>query len=176
MVKQISDNETYLLIKYIKSVLWRVAKCLSYKEDARCLKVKIKLCVRHLMHCATCVWYHHKIWQQLSLALLYVPACQKTDLPQQKDVSLCHNMEQTHQSNLTYCSQCPPPFHMHSSAPLVFLTTPSYPLMPSAHSTTRGSSSAYGPCPWRARREIWWRRRPMGQNRKIIEGVVLGGG
>ena len=38
-VKQISDNEIYLLIKYIKSVLWRVAKCLSYIEDARCLKV-----------------------------------------------------------------------------------------------------------------------------------------
>ena len=39
-VKQISDNEIYLLIKYIKSVLWRVAKRLSYIEDARCLKVK----------------------------------------------------------------------------------------------------------------------------------------
>ena len=25
-----------MLIKYIKSVLWRVAKCLSYTEDARC--------------------------------------------------------------------------------------------------------------------------------------------
>ena len=36
-----SDNEIYLLIKYIKSVLWRVAKRLSlYTEDARCLKVK----------------------------------------------------------------------------------------------------------------------------------------
>jgi len=31
---------TYLLIKYIKSVLWRVATRLSYIEDARCLKVK----------------------------------------------------------------------------------------------------------------------------------------
>ena len=41
MVKQISDNEIYLLIKYIKSVLWRVAKCLSYIEEARCLKVKL---------------------------------------------------------------------------------------------------------------------------------------
>jgi len=30
-----------LLIKYIKSVLWRVAKHLSYIEDARCLKVNI---------------------------------------------------------------------------------------------------------------------------------------
>ena len=29
-----------MLIKYIKSVHWRVAKCLSYIEDARCLKVK----------------------------------------------------------------------------------------------------------------------------------------
>ena len=29
-----------MLIKYIKNVLWRVAKCLSYIEEARCLKVK----------------------------------------------------------------------------------------------------------------------------------------
>ena len=28
-----------MLIKYIKSVLWRVAKRLSYIEEARCLKV-----------------------------------------------------------------------------------------------------------------------------------------
>jgi hypothetical protein len=39
MVKQISDNEIYLLIKCIKSVLWRVVKLLSYIEEARCLKV-----------------------------------------------------------------------------------------------------------------------------------------
>ena len=39
-VKKISNDEIYLLIKYIKSVLWRVAKCLSYIEDARRLKVK----------------------------------------------------------------------------------------------------------------------------------------
>ena len=38
-VKQISGNEMYLLIKYIQSVLCRVAKRLSYIEDARCLKV-----------------------------------------------------------------------------------------------------------------------------------------
>jgi len=36
-----SDNEICLLIKYIKSVLWRVAKRLSYIEDTRCLKVKV---------------------------------------------------------------------------------------------------------------------------------------
>jgi len=34
----VSDNEIYLLIKYIKRVLWRVAKCLSYIEEARCPK------------------------------------------------------------------------------------------------------------------------------------------
>ena len=38
-VKQISDNEIYLLIKYIKSVLWRVVIRLFYIEEARCLKV-----------------------------------------------------------------------------------------------------------------------------------------
>ena len=70
MVKQVSDNEIYFLIKYtrwfkydrdclhlfthksvpvifeppcIKSVLWKVAKRLSYIEDDRCLKVKIGL-------------------------------------------------------------------------------------------------------------------------------------
>ena len=37
--KQISDNEIYLLMKYIKIVLWRAAKRLSYIEDARYLKV-----------------------------------------------------------------------------------------------------------------------------------------
>jgi len=30
-----------LLIKYIKSVLWRVAQRVSYTEDARCLKVNL---------------------------------------------------------------------------------------------------------------------------------------
>ena len=30
-----------MLIKYIKSVLWRVAKRLSYIQDARCLKVNL---------------------------------------------------------------------------------------------------------------------------------------
>ena len=47
-VKQISDNEIYLLFKYIKSVLWRVAKRLSYIEDARRLKFKL-----------LAIWYYH---------------------------------------------------------------------------------------------------------------------
>ena len=37
----------YLLIKYIKSVLWRVAKRLSYIKDARCLKVNCVLCAAY---------------------------------------------------------------------------------------------------------------------------------
>ena len=41
-----SDNEIYLLIKYIKSVLWRAVKRLSYIEDARCLKVKCTTVIR----------------------------------------------------------------------------------------------------------------------------------
>ena len=32
-------RQIYLLIKYIKSVLWRVLKRLSYIQDARCLTV-----------------------------------------------------------------------------------------------------------------------------------------
>ena len=46
-VKQILGNEIYLLIKYIKSVLWRVAKRLSYIEDARCLKANTVV-IKHL--------------------------------------------------------------------------------------------------------------------------------
>ena len=53
-VKQISDNEIYLSIKYIKSVLWRVAKRLSYIEDARCIKVKA-------LHCCLLCW-EHAVW------------------------------------------------------------------------------------------------------------------
>jgi len=52
MVKQLSDIEIYLLIKYIKSVLWSVAKCLSYIEEARCLKVNYSIhgaCLRMVL-------------------------------------------------------------------------------------------------------------------------------
>ena len=38
-VKQISDNEVYVLFKYIKSLFWRVINRLSYIGDAWCLKV-----------------------------------------------------------------------------------------------------------------------------------------
>ena len=66
-----SDNEIYLLIKYIKSVLWRVAKRLSYMQDARCLKVKpVKIvhafCVREKLskEHATCSYsflFNHEL-------------------------------------------------------------------------------------------------------------------
>ena len=51
-VKQISDNEIYMLIKYIKSVLWREMKRLSYIEDARCLNVNkaVRYSAHHSMH------------------------------------------------------------------------------------------------------------------------------
>ena len=42
----------YLLIKYIKSVLWRVAKCLSYIEEAQCLKVNVGLRNNTVEDCA----------------------------------------------------------------------------------------------------------------------------
>ena len=55
-VKQISDNEIYLLIKYIKSVLWRVAKRLSYIQDARCLKKFSALLLHILFSPVVCVY------------------------------------------------------------------------------------------------------------------------
>ena len=45
-VKQILDKEIYMLSKYIKIALWRVARRLSYIEDARCLKLKHWLKIR----------------------------------------------------------------------------------------------------------------------------------
>jgi len=55
-VKQISDNEIYLLIKYMKSVLWRVAKRLSYIEDARCLRLKCIAKVVGWRETTTFIW------------------------------------------------------------------------------------------------------------------------
>ena len=67
-VKQISDNEIYLLIKYIKIVLWRLATRLFCIEDARCLKVImyifIYLCLyllairKNTVYKLMCWWLH----------------------------------------------------------------------------------------------------------------------
>ena len=53
-VKQISDNEIHVLIKYIKSVLWRVAKPLSSTEEAPCLNVNKPL----LLLLVGCLYYN----------------------------------------------------------------------------------------------------------------------
>ena len=65
-VKQISDNEIYLLIKYIKSVLWRVGKRLSYIEEARCLKVKrvrVLSCLHENLGRCCCCFLHSNVTQ-----------------------------------------------------------------------------------------------------------------
>jgi len=71
MVKQVSNNEIYLLIKYIKSVFCRVAKRLSYIEDARCLKVKPKSSPRssysYLLNKSMCKTF-------ISAVLLHAPS------------------------------------------------------------------------------------------------------
>jgi hypothetical protein len=78
MVKQLSDNEIYLLIKYIQSVLWRVAKCLCYIEDAGCLKVKWRcllrvLCpVRRPLTTSIVSYWRTRVWSFNSRACLWV--------------------------------------------------------------------------------------------------------
>ena len=62
-VKQILNNEIYLLIKYIKSFLWRVAKGLSFIEDARCLKVKSCLVVRIKLLISVNIWVNSNIFK-----------------------------------------------------------------------------------------------------------------
>ena len=56
-----SDNEIYLLIKYIKSVLWRVAKRLSYIEDARCLKVLVYMTLKFIFRRIQFILAHQKL-------------------------------------------------------------------------------------------------------------------
>ena len=50
--------EIYLLIKYIKSILWRVAKCLSYIEKAQCLMVKEAVPKQQSVWCTLVVFEH----------------------------------------------------------------------------------------------------------------------
>jgi len=66
-VKQISDNEIHLLIKCIKSLLWRVAKGLPYIEDARCLKGKYargkeRLTIQRECCCSWTCFHVEAIW------------------------------------------------------------------------------------------------------------------
>ena len=54
-VKQTSDNEIYLLIKYIKSVIWWVAKRLSYVYTGRTVP-KVKSGGLHEKHVVATWW------------------------------------------------------------------------------------------------------------------------
>jgi len=60
-----------LLMKYIKSVLWRVAKRLSYIEDARCLKVKFFLC--HSKVRLIAIWMFFNFLNQMMKFTLLLP-------------------------------------------------------------------------------------------------------
>ena len=66
-----SDNEIYLLIKYTKSVLWRVAKRLSYTEDARRLKVNCKILYNKTVRSVGVVLYKQFIWSGNTVEHLY---------------------------------------------------------------------------------------------------------
>jgi len=55
-----------MLIKYRKSVFWRVAKCLSYIEDAWCLKVKyVTVCVLAILHRYRANCYMSQGWRNV---------------------------------------------------------------------------------------------------------------
>ena len=71
-VKQISYNEIYLLIKYIKSVMRRVAKSPSYIEDAQCLKVKMNGAIPSLSLNASIIWCSNKCRDKIFTFIVYL--------------------------------------------------------------------------------------------------------
>jgi len=60
------------LIKYIKSVLWRVAKRLSYTEDTWCLKVKGSAHTAQYTHLVNAVVVVRVVGQGWRLLLLRI--------------------------------------------------------------------------------------------------------
>ena len=90
-VKQISDNEIYLLIKYIKIVLWRVAKRLSYIEDARCLNINIWSLQRCLL------WKNGK----LCCEIIARPRAERNELRTQKERQTYKKKKKTLQNPLS---------------------------------------------------------------------------
>jgi hypothetical protein len=58
-----------LLIKYMKSVFWRVAKCLSYIEEVQCLKVKLVLTLRFI---AVIIYTKQHFTENFSLTYEYI--------------------------------------------------------------------------------------------------------
>ena len=97
-----SDNEIYLLIKYVKSVLWGVAKRLSYIEDARCQQVKINFAIilpsTHM--------FHHKnlvcICPTLKSAILVF----MNSISFQSETHLCEHHTYRHNSNIHTVTIC----------------------------------------------------------------------
>ena len=83
-----SDNEIYLLIKYIKSVRRRVAKRLSYIEDARCLKVK----ARWLLYVPPGLTLKNSAYCPHSISLLFVWISEQTVTMQYYSTDL-HNRD-----------------------------------------------------------------------------------
>ena len=117
---------------------------------------------------------------------LILPSCMCNTvcqtIPQQKDASLCHNMEQTHQSNqFLFTTPSAIPHAQFCPCRLPHNSTVS----PDAVSTLHNSLQQF--CLWTvsfacrtARSEGAWelvtsQARPMGQNRKTCEGTVLWG-
>jgi hypothetical protein len=94
-----------LLIKYIKSVLWRVAKRLSYIEEARCLKVKMRfswevwLCGKVESLVPGCFWVGRGVgvlWVLWGRQRFYLPSVDSVVLmalpvTAQPDWTLCHH-------------------------------------------------------------------------------------
>ena len=84
-VKQISDNEIHLLIKYIKSVLWRVAKRLSCIEDAPWLKVNFHnvwfcilmyvSCILYSLLCRPTNAQHIYVYNIINIYVLHLLVC-----------------------------------------------------------------------------------------------------
>jgi len=73
-----------LLIKYIKSVLWREAKRLSYVEDARCLKVNEHSTNTYTMSTRLCSFTRSSV---LHVTYAYRGADKSLDRPGRKQVT-----------------------------------------------------------------------------------------
>ena len=92
----------YLLIKYIKSVLWRVAKRLSCIQDARCLKVKIH--VSHLNVTAGGIYSDlRRLLLHVFVAASFVPIkCWRSRIVQLCNQTMHISVQTSIASNLNY--------------------------------------------------------------------------
>ena len=107
-----------MLTKYIKSVLWRVAKCLSYIEEARCLKVNPNL--QHLAcypHLALTAEVPQFCASELSLPLYWL----QNVTPLSSGVERCRSAPRCTclLSGICWHSSCPSP-SCHSTLPTIW--------------------------------------------------------